>query len=825
MKSVKSPEHRITIKVGLIFLVVILFFVGLFTYSSFLRKNIDAQNLELDESYRVLEYSNHLISSIQDAQDALNRYLVSPGRIHRQQYDSILLDISEQIEIIKSSTPKYNQGLLLEDIDSLLNEKHLIVNRLLGLLRSQSPLVELDRRIETIDPVVKDTTVVITNVDTIVVNKQRKDFWSRLSHLVNPKFEPDTTVSITHTEKEARASIIVDTLMYADLKNISEEASKSYQAQIGRIERQVRELVLADQYISLHISKIISEFYNETIQSTRQGTLNSEMLSQKILNFAIVVGALSIVLILIITLLISNDLNNGKNARIALAKEKQLTEDLIDSRHKLLLSVSHDIKTPLSSMMGYMEIWDSEDKNESRKRQLKSARNSGRHILSLLTNLLEFSRLEQKSAVLNISAFNLIELIEDILSMFQPFTEEKKLDLNFNNNLSAPYYIESDYTVIKQILINIISNSVKYTLNGSVNLTVSEIKKNVLQFNIEDTGIGISEEDFSKIFKPFSRVKSSINSEGSGFGLYVTKGLTESLKGNITLDSERGVGTNVEIKLPVKKIENIVATNKDDLQSPQCDTRVYEKVLIFEDDISLGNLIKEFLVQKGYKVKLCNRTKDIKGFLRIISSFDIVFTDMQMFEYTGTEILRDIREIDKDIPVWLMTANDEYSTVKTFNEGFTGLIEKPIHMNKLIQILQGNMLKSSLNNGGNDKVVELNSVTLQSRFPQLSSMFLDDAESIKDLLSEFVANSERDRKLLSEFIKNNQFEKAQRLCHKIHPFYSQLDAEYLATPLRKLDSLKGQDANEYPEWKQDLANTIEKIEEFTQSIKNDFLSS
>lgn len=154
MKSVKSPEYRITIKVGLIFLVVILFFAGLFTYSSILKKNIDAQNRELDESYRVLLYSDHLISSIQNAQDALNRYLVSPGRQHRQQYDSILQDITEQVEIIKSSSSADNQGLLLEDIDSLLNEKSLIVNRLLGLFKSQSPLVELDKRIETIDPVV-----------------------------------------------------------------------------------------------------------------------------------------------------------------------------------------------------------------------------------------------------------------------------------------------------------------------------------------------------------------------------------------------------------------------------------------------------------------------------------------------------------------------------------------------------------------------------------------------------------------------------------------------------------------------------------------------
>lgn len=250
MKSEKTPEQRITFKIGLIFLVVLLFFSGLFVYSRMLKKNIDAQKVEMDNSYRILLYSNHLIVSIQNAQDILNRYLVSPRRVYQQQYDSITQDITEQIEIIKGISPESDQSALLEDIDSLLNEKNLIVKRLIGQFRSQSPLIELDRKIETIEPVIKDTVIVTTSSDTTIVHRERRDFWSRLSHLFNPKFEPDTTINITHTEKEARAETRVDTLMYADLKGITEEASRTYLNQMERIERQVRELVLAEQSVN-----------------------------------------------------------------------------------------------------------------------------------------------------------------------------------------------------------------------------------------------------------------------------------------------------------------------------------------------------------------------------------------------------------------------------------------------------------------------------------------------------------------------------------------------------------------------------------------------
>ncbi|MDD4778400.1 MAG: hybrid sensor histidine kinase/response regulator [Fermentimonas sp.] len=836
MKSKKSTEQRITIKIGLIFLVVLLFFSGLFIYSAILKKNIDAQKEEMDNANRVLLYSNNLIVSIQHAQDILNHYMVSPRRVYRQQYDSISQDISEQIDIIKSSSPDNAQSALLEDIDSLLREKDLIVNRLLGQFRSQSPLQELDRKIETIEPVVKDTVVVTTVSDTTIVHRERRDFWSRLSHLFNPKFEPDTTINITYTEQEARAQTRVDTVMYADLKGITEEASKTYSSQMERIERQVRELVLAEQNISLNISKLTTQFYNEAIQTTQRGTENSEQLTQKIFSFAVTVGTISILLILVIIFFITDDLKKGKKARIELSREKKLTEELIESRHKLLLSVSHDVKTPLSSIMGYMEIWDSEEKKESRKKQIKSAMNSGRHILSMLTNLLEFSRLEQKSASLQKSTFNLIELINDILSMFRPFTDDKDIKLNFNNNLESPYYIETDYTILKQILVNVISNSVKYTYKGSVDIELTLQKEGVLMFTISDTGVGIDKEDLQKIFKPFARTTNPLKAEGTGFGLYVTKGLTESMQGEINISSEKGKGTAVNIKLPIKQITDFIPEESGSEISFFVNNNIYSKILIFEDDISLGNMIHEFLTQKGFKVKLCSNTRDIKGFIRVISTFDIVFTDMQMLNITGTDILSDIRELDPEIPVWLMTANDEYSEEKALYEGFSGLIKKPVKMSRLLKILSGEQNSGKPNSGEpnkgkmrnnkaetSDPSDNWNGRSLEKRFPGLVSMFYSDTEYIKDLLSLFVQSSSVDTDNLYQAIDKGDFREAQKICHKIHPFLSQLDADHICVNLRKMDGLRDRDESAYPNWKTELSESVRMIREFTENIKKDYL--
>src|SRR5690606_23511613 len=134
---------------------------------------------------------------------------------------------------------------------------------------------------------------------------------------------------------------------------------------------------------------------------------------------------------------------------------------------------------------------------------------------------------------------------------------------------------------------------------------------------------------------------------------------------NIT--SEKGKGTTVTIVLPLKHITDFIPEENDNEISTNISNKLYNKVLIFEDDISLGNMIKEFLIQKGFKVKLCSNTRDIMGFIRIISTFDIVFTDMQMVTVTGTEILKRIRDVDTEIPVWLMTANDDLSEEKAIS--------------------------------------------------------------------------------------------------------------------------------------------------------------
>lgn len=821
MKLKRSPEHKVRIKIGLIFLVVILYLSGLFFYSFSLKKNMDLQKLEMDNSYQVLTKSDELITSIQDAQNILNAYLTSPRRILQLQYDSVTTDISYQIDVIKDMKQEMEKNVVLQDIDSLLQEKNRIIKRLTGLFRSQNPLMELDEKINRYDEIIQDTVVVVTSTDTTRVEKQKKGFWNRVRNVFDPEHAPDTTINITHVEQESRATSRVDTAMYADLKNITEEASKSYASRIQGIEKEVRELLFAEQTISLRISQLTNEFYQETIQIAWNGTENSEVLTQRIFRFAIEIGTLSLLIILIIVFFIINDLNKGQKARADLVKEKKLTEELIESRHKLLLSVSHDVKTPLSSIMGYMEMWDSDENEDDKKRQIRSARNSGMHILNMLTNLLEFSRLQQKTGKLHYSSFNVIELIEDICQMFQPLTDEKSLSLKFENQVSSPMYIRTDHTVLKQILTNIVSNAVKYTLQGGITIGLRHDEQFV--FTVTDTGIGMDQDDIPIIFKPFSRMQNPLKAEGSGFGLYVTKGLVDLFNGKIEIHSERGKGTSVAVSLPIEvsneanpELNNNSKSANSSIQKPASGEIRHKKILLFEDDHSLGNMIMEFLKRKGHKAKLCYSPEEVNGFLRVVSDYDIVFTDMQMEQITGTDILRRVREIDNRIPVWLMTAHGDYTSQRALLEGFSGLIRKPIKMQELLDAVPSGDQTDNYPHNKSEKATE-------EKFPQLAAMFGNDTDAIKEILSDFVSSIYQDMDALQGLVENEDIIKAQQLCHRIYPFLCQLDADDICRPLQRMDHSRGLEKSAYPEWKEELIESIAAIRDYANDIERNWL--
>ena len=505
------------------------------------------------------------------------------------------------------------------------------------------------------------------------------------------------------------------------------------------------------------------------------------------------IGAGTLFLIIIFIILIISDVNKGYRARRAAEEAKRKTEEIMESRHKLLLSVSHDIKAPLTSIMGHVELMDKTD-NE---KEISSIQQSADHILNLLNNLLEYSSLEQGKLEVSKETFDIGQLCAEIAEMFSPIARHKNLQFNFENSIESNTIFNSDKLKIRQILTNLISNGIKYTLEGSVTFK-ARLGRNLVVFDIIDTGVGIPEDQREEVFKPFVRIKSYNQfAEGTGYGMTVVKGLIDLLGGEIHIESEVGKGSHFEVRLPVEIVHNA----DDDINQPNTKSL---NILVIDDDNTLLSVVGNMLQRLGHQAIPCRSKNDIESAVAQLADYDYILTDREMGAMTGNDILHLFKDTDPTKPVTLMTGRIEYTTEKAKEEGFDGFLQKPFNMKQL---------EAFFGNVANDRSDTASSCLFSEDFPNFCQVMGDDEEAIRQVLTVFVQSTADDLVQMNNLIEKSKFIEAQDLCHKMLPMFTQLerDTEFLS----KMNTLRGQGKKEkhYRHWKDDAQKFMAQTDE------------
>lgn len=237
-----------------------------------------------------------------------------------------------------------------------------------------------------------------------------------------------------------------------------------------------------------------------------------------------------------------------------------------------------------------------------------------------------------------------------------------------------------------------------------------------------------------------------------------------------------------------------------------------KKILIFEDDDSLVKMLVEILQKMHHTVTVCDDETNIRLYIKEVRNYSLVLVDMQMNIITGIDVLKAIREVNQDVPVWLMTAHDDMTEAQAKSLGFTGLLAKPFTLQSIEDILSENNIRTGTKISSFEK-----------DFPLLYAMFENDVESIKDMLKQFVENAPKDTEKLKQMLAENNFAGAQQVCHKMLSFLSQLSADEITETLRKMDRLRGQDESVYPSWKEDIALFLETFHTYIHNIKENYL--
>ncbi|MCR4787134.1 MAG: response regulator [Lachnospiraceae bacterium] len=384
--------------------------------------------------------------------------------------------------------------------------------------------------------------------------------------------------------------------------------------------------------------------------------------------------------------------------------ERQKAIDLSEAKTKFLASMSHEIRTPINAVLGMNEMILRENKDPNIADYAESVKSSGKMLLMLVNDVLDFSKIEAGKMEITMSKYRLSYLIRDIMPILKERADEKKLELITDIKGGIPDEQISDEFRIRQILINIISNAIKYTDEGSVTLTIGgsylEDGRFMLNMSIKDTGRGIKEEDQEHLFEAFQRadVGKNRNIEGTGLGLAIVKSIVDSMHGDIRVKSVYGEGSEFIIDLPVeassKSLLTDVSEDEDENnKADECDFTAPDAAILAVDDNGINlKIVKSFLKRTGIVPDICDNGRRAVDLCKE-KKYDILLLDHMMPEPDGLETLNLIRTLpdskNKDTVAIVLTANALSDSRKTYLEaGFADYLTKPLDSNLLEQTIR-----------------------------------------------------------------------------------------------------------------------------------------
>lgn len=376
-----------------------------------------------------------------------------------------------------------------------------------------------------------------------------------------------------------------------------------------------------------------------------------------------------------------------KNRELELAIKQEAKANR--SKQEFLFNMSHDIRTPMNAIIGFTSLAQSHlDDKEMLDSYLKKISTSSEYLLSLINDVLDMSRIESGKLKIEESCVNLPSILDDIRDIVSSNVQKKQLSLNINTVDLKDTNVLTDPLKLKQVLLNVVANAIKFTPSGGyVNLSlVQKDGYGNYDFIVEDNGIGISKEFQEHIFEQFSREATSTVSrvQGTGLGLSISKAIVDMMGGSISVESESGKGSKFTISLCFK-VTDETTDNKIISSNNIIDTN--KKILLVEDNELNYEIAKTVLEEAGFIVDGASNGKMAID-KASDNTYDVILMDIQMPIMDGYEATKELRRLGNRTPIIAMTANAfSEDRKKAKDVGMDGYIPKPIDVNKLVSTI------------------------------------------------------------------------------------------------------------------------------------------
>lgn len=692
-----------------------------------------------------------------------------------------------------------------DSLFALLREKDTNTIRLLRTLNEANDSMVSTREIENIiaaqDSVITQQRVqrrIISHRDTVVTKPRKKGFFRRLGEVFVPP-KKDTAIEVK-TSLEFAVDTVLDAYNPVDsLQEKLRAVAQQKKAGSTVVQRRKRSLQRTNHLLTARIDSLLKSYEQETLRQAREEADYQQAVrkrSAKIIG-GIAVGA---VLLAVLFLVLSvRDISRSNRYRRQLEEARRRAEDLLATREKLMLAITHDFKAPLGSIMGYADLLSRLTVDERQRFYLDTMKTSSEHLLKLVVDLLDFHRLDLHKAEINRVTFHPARLLEEIIVSFEPLTSAKGLTLRSDISPELHTTYISDPLRLRQIINNLLSNAVKFTAEGGISLT-ARYENRQLVVSVADTGKGMEPADRERIFQEFTRLPGAQGEEGFGLGLSIVRMLVQLLEGKIEVESEPGKGSTFTLYIPIypvavertvehthtveHTVEKIMekTMEKEETQTPTTPaerpghTTVPKPlhVLLIDDDRIQLSLTAAMLSQQGITSVCCLQLDELLDALRT-TRFDVLLTDVQMPAINGFDLLNLLRASNipqaKTIPIIAVTARSDMQPEEFTAHGFAGCLHKPFTVAELFRVL--NVESAS-----------------PYHFSALTAFSADDAAAAKSIIESFVSETRLNAGRLRSAMEARDMVEIAAVSHKMIPLFTLIGASELVQVLKKLEALR-----------------------------------
>lgn len=734
---------------------VLLTVIGIFVYIQFsgiVKQVKDATRTDL----RIVA-AKDLLNDLTDAENSVKTYTLTRDTVYLSEYDSIVANVDTKVVLLYTGSKNTVENRKnMDSLQSLTALKFQILNEILALQNEFRVKEALDKVSDKIDKVAKEEKVETQKTEDTRIGRLSKYFKKS-----NPK------------EGAVQEKVDLSALTQ-EIKVIKEEENRKEEQIVSR----ELDLIFMDKAITVEIRKILNDLELAEIKKIENKTEAAKEEVSNTNTWIVVICIVIGILLMLMSYNIINYVRNNNRYKRIMQKARREAENLALAKEQFIATVSHEIRTPMNSIVGFTEQIAKGPLSEEQRKQIEIVGKASNHLLLLLNDVLDLTKLQNNKLVLQKVGFKPVSVIKEVIDLNKQMADLKGLVLSYDVRNEVPEILIGDPFRLKQILINLISNAIKFTKVGNIEIDISAQVKIVdhvtLRIDVKDSGIGIDDKKIQKIFDEFEQAEESTAKDygGTGLGLSITKRLVELHNGKIEIESvpKQGTTVSIEITYPIGSSDDIVGEIKQELKQANLSNL---KMLVVDDEKFNRDLL--VLILKKHNVLITEATNGVEAVDEVRKNqFDLVLMDVRMPKMTGIEATRKIRSMkdknSKRTPVIILTAAvTEEEKQYYFSEGINEILPKPFKEQELLDTIISILLNKVETNAtseeeGEDEQVKVSKTVVKDiDFSDLKSISDTDMDFYLDMLLTLQsglitgmenltkANSEEDWKNMAEY--------------------------------------------------------------------------